>query len=342
MIRNLTCGIVFYDEVDEIQRLIPQLKSELSDYRVDWLFILNHEQSAIRQWIKNWILENITNAVCIENPSNNLGFARQLILENSKTAYIYMTDPDINLKPSSLIKLIQLAETESLNDRSLHILGYGGTVINTSTNSFLQSTNDFIFKLAKKIPFSFQIQNHSHLATVDHLPSCHLLLKKEESLAIGGFSANFKKVGEDLDFSHRAYNEDFRFVFLPSSQVYHHQNMTVEKWLYKMFVFGRVQITVQKLNYGKGLRLYRFLPLVLLSVFIALSCFFYIQVAVLIFALLSLSLLRPAFLGFTLTSICYALGELFEIIYPTVELKNEQELRVLTEGLISEVQKAKA
>lgn len=340
MIRSLTCGIVFYDEVNELKRLVPQLKTELSGYTVEWLFILNHEQREIRQWIKKWISENISGAVCIENPSNNLGYARQLLLENAANPYIYMTDPDIDLKPQSLIKLIQLAEVESLNDRSLHILGYGGTVINKSTNYFLQTTNDFIFKLAKKLPFSFQIQNHSHLETVDHLPSCHLLLKKEESLAIGGFSALFNKVGEDLDFTHRAYNEDFRFIFLPSSQVYHNQNLSFEKWLYKMFLFGKVQITVQKLNFSKGLRLYRFLPLLLLLIISVLTFFAYIQVLIATLVVLTVSLFRPAFLGFILTTLCYAVGELFEIVYPTAELKNEQELQALTKDLSSLVQRA--
>jgi len=340
MIKSLTCGIVFYDEVNELKRLVPQLKTELMGYNVEWLFVLNHEQRDIRHWIKNWIFENIPNARCIENPSNNLGYARQLILENASHSYIYMTDPDIDLQSQSLIKLIQLAEAESLNDRSLHILGYGGAVINRSTNYFLQTTSDLIFKLAKKIPFSFQIQNHSHLATVDHLPSCHLLLKKSESLAIGGFSSIFSKVGEDLDFTHRAYNDDYRFIFLPSSQVYHNQNFSFEKWLYKMFLFGRVQISVQKLNFSKGLRWYRILPFLMLIAFTVFCVFFYNAALIAALVFLTMSLFKPALLGFLLTTVSYAVGEFFEIIYPTTELKSEAELLELNQNLSARVLKA--
>lgn len=340
MISQLTCGIVFYDEVNELKRLVPQLKTELASYQVEWLFILNHEQRDIRIWIKKWISENIEGAVCIENPSNNLGYARQLILENATNSYIYMTDPDIDLKPASLVKLIQLAEVGTLDEEAPFIIGYGGAVINKSTNYFLQSTNDFIFKLAKKFPFSFQVQNHTHLSTVDHLPSCHLLLKKEEALGIGGFSPLFHKVGEDLDFTHRAFNENFSFIFLPSSQVFHHQNLTLEKWLLKMLAFGRVQITVQKLNFQKGLRLYRFLPLLLFLVFISVCILFYKEVLIATLVILTLSVFRPAFLGFILTFFCYALGEVFEIIYPTLELKNAEELQEVTKDLSTRVQKA--
>lgn len=342
MIDRLTCGIVFYDEVNELKRLVPQLKNELAGYQVEWLFVLNHEQSEIRKWIKHWLIENISGAVCIENPSNNLGYARQLILENASNNYIYMTDPDIDLTPQSLIKLIQLAEVDSLNDHSPTILGYGGTVINKSSTYFLQTTNDFIFKIAKTIPFAFQIQNHSHMSTVDHLPSCHLLLKKDQSLAIGGFSPLFKQAGEDLDFTHRAYNENYRFIFLPSSQVYHHQNISFKKWLYKMYIFGKVQIPVQKLNFAKGLRSYRLLPLAALVVCLVLSGFFYQQALLATLTLLTISLFQPALLGFILTLFCYSVGEFFEIIYPTVELKNEQELRALTKDLSDRVLKANA
>lgn len=339
MITRLTCGIVFYDEVNELKRLVPQLKTELKAYQVEWLFILNHEQKDIRQWIKHWILENIEGAVCIENPSNNLGYARQLLLEHSTNTYLYMTDPDIDLKPESITKLIQLAEVGTL-DEEHKILGYGGAVINKSNTHFVQTTNELIFKLAKKFPFSFQIQNHPHLSTVDHLPSCHLLLKKDEALAIGGFSALFNKVGEDLDFTHRAFNENFCFIFLPSSQVFHHQNISLEKWLFKMFQFGKVQITVQKLNFSKGLRFYRFLPLFAFVFLASLSILFYQPALIMMFIFLAAALIRPALLGFFLTLFSYALGELVETIYPTLELKSAEELQVLTKNLSARVLKA--
>lgn len=166
-----------------------------------------------------------------------------------------------------------------------------------------------------------------------------MLIKKHDALLIGGFSVLFKKVGEDLDFSHRAYNENYRFVFLPSSQVYHNQNISFEKWLYKMFSFGKVQITVQKLNYKQGLRLYRLLPLFALLVSAAFTLFFYQQALILILLMLFASLFKPAFLGFLLTSACYAIGESFELIYPTVELKNEQELMATKKDLSSQVLK---
>lgn len=342
MIKSLTCGIVIYDEVTEIQNLVPKLKLELKDYDVEWIFILNHEQSEIRKWISNWIHENIQNSTCFENPSNNLGFARQLILEKSTQEYVYLTDPDIDLLPGNLKKLIQLANAEILNDINLKYVGFGGTVTHKSKNYFLQSTFDFMSKLSKLLPFAFQIQNHSHLVAVDHLPACHLLLNREISLRIGGFSSALKKCGEDLDFTHRAYNMNYRFIFLPSAQVLHWQNLSLIKWFFKMFTLGRIQIPVQKINFRNGLRFYRLLPLFTLMSVLIYSYFNFYFLLFLIGAVLVASLLDLGILGFCLTFFTYSFGEFFELLMPLFEYKSAEELAVEKIGLQNQLFESKS
>lgn len=341
MIQELTCGIVVYDEVNEIKTLIPKLKMELKNYSVEWIFVLNHEQSEIRRWISTWIKSNVENALCFENPSNNLGFARQLVLEKSSHEYIYLTDPDIDIIPGNLEKLIQLANTEITNDINLKYAGFGGTVTHKSNNLFLQKTFDFMSKLSKLIPFSFQIQNHSNLVAVDHLPACHVLLNRQIALKIGGFSSALSKCGEDLDFTHRAYNLDYRFIFLPSAQVVHWQNLSLLKWFFKMFTLGRIQIPVQKINFKNGLRYYRLIPLLILFIFIA-QCFLhpYLPLSIL-FAVLLTALFDLGFLGFCLTIVAYSCGELFEIILPLFEYKSAEELAATNSDLQNQFYESK-
>ena len=333
MIENLSCGIVIYDEIKEIQNLLPKLKLELASYQVEWIFVLNHEQSEIRKWIAAWLNSEIKDAICIENPSNNLGFARQLLLESSTNHYIYLTDPDIDLVPGNLKKLIQLANNEIINDSNLNFAGYGGTVTHRSENYFIQATFDFMAKLSKLIPFAFQIQTHKYLVPVDHLPACHVLLNKSIALKIGGFSAALNKYGEDLDFTHRAYNENYSFVFLPSAQVFHWQNLSIAKWYYKIFNMGRIQIPVQKINFKKGLRYYRLLPLVLFLIFVALNIFSFNFLLIALILISVISTFNLGFLGFFLTFFIYSFGELFELVLPLFEYKSEEELKALTANL---------
>lgn len=341
MINSLTCGIVIYDEVNEIQRLIPHLVLELKNYDVEWIFILNHEQPEIRKWISEWLHENISNARCFENPSNNLGFARQLILEKSSHEFIYLTDPDIDVPTGNLKKLIHLANTEILNDITLKYAGFGGTVTHKSENFFLQATFDFMSRVSKLVPFAFQIQNHSHLIAVDHLPACHILLNKDTALKIGGFSPILKKCGEDLDFTHRAYNLGYRFIFLPSAQVFHWQNLSLIKWFSKMFTHGRIQIPVQRMNFKDGLRFYRLIPLLSLLFFGAysfLSLHFFLGVLSLITLV---TIFNVGFLGFCLTFIFYSVGELFETVLPIFEYKNAKELEAVNASLQNQFYESK-
>lgn len=333
MIQSLSCGIVIYDEIKEIQSLLPKLKIELATYEVEWIFVLNHEQEEIRKWISNWLRSQISNCICLENPSNNLGFARQLLLETCSNNYIYLTDPDIDLVPGNLKKIIQLANNEIINDSYSNFLGYSGTVTHRSNNYFIQDTFDFMAQVSKLIPFAFQIQTHKYLVPVDHIPACHVLLNKSLAVKIGGFSSALEKCGEDLDFTHRAYNEDYRFVFLPSAQVYHWQNLTLAKWFYKMFNMGRIQIPVQKMNFKKGLRYYRLLPLTILMFFIIMSIVKPDFLMITLIALCGVSAFSIGFLGFFMTFIAYSSGELFELFLPLFEYKSEEELKTLNANL---------
>ena len=241
---RITCGLVIYDEIQEVQKLIPLLEKELQNFQVDWIFVLNHEQSEIRKWVQSWLVDNVRGPLtCFENPLNNLGFARQIILEHSKNELIYLTDPDIQLLPKSIVKLIEYAQ---LPTSDLKIAGYGGTVKHISDKPFLNQTFELMAFLSKSLPFAFQIQNHSREALVDHIPACHLLLRKSAALEIGGFCYRQPRCGEDIDFTHRAFNLGYSFVFLPNSQVLHWQNISIPLWYYKMFSFGQAQIRVQK------------------------------------------------------------------------------------------------
>jgi GT2 family glycosyltransferase len=336
-INKLSCGIVIYDEVREIQNLIPKLKLELKEYEVQWIFILNHEQSEIRKWISRWLESELPNTICIENPSNNLGFARQLILESSSNEYLYLTDPDIDLKPGNLIKLIELAGNEIMSDSSQKVAGYGGTVSHRSNNGFIQSTFDFLFLLTEIFPFAFQVQHHRHLVSVDHLPACHMLLNCKVARYLGGFSSALNKYGEDLDFTHRAYNADFRFIFLPSATVYHWQNLSLSRWFLKVFNMGRVQIPVQISHYKKGLRYYRIVPLISVILFTGLIFFseiFFIFATILT---LIISFVNIGFLGFLIMYFLYGLGELFELFVRIFERKNVIEPEELNKILRKQI-----
>ncbi len=323
---ELTIGIVVYDEITEISSLILNLKTEMNHHAshvlVDWIFILNHSDHNIR----NTILLEIKNILpyfnYYENSENNLGFARNIILTHAKTELVYLTDPDIEHSSYSLTQLLNLA---ILSQQEKHLMGFTGPVIHQSTKHEMNSMFSLLQYLSQKIPFSFQIQNHSFMNTVDHAPTCHLLLLRSRALGISGFSENIYFVGEDLDFSHRAYGHGFRFLFSPKSKVIHHQNMNLWSWCKKVRNFGRAQIMSHKKNSDLPFRLYRLIPILFLAV--PLTLFFLPQKIIfsLFLFLTIVFLLKRSVIYLGLTVFSYSLGEVFEIFYPQLKYKNKSE-----------------
>ncbi|MBC7742092.1 MAG: glycosyltransferase family 2 protein [Bdellovibrionaceae bacterium] len=314
--KSLTCGVVIYDELALLQAFIPNLQAELQNINVEWIFVLNHKSSATRDIVKRWLQTQFTNQVILENPTNNLGQARQLILTTAQNKYIYFTDPDIELIPKSVQLLIS-----SLNNKP-EVLGAGGPVLHQSKNVMLQKTFDCCHSLSKLFPFSFQMQAHTTNKSVDHIPTCHLLLHRKKALALGGFSILFAKYGEDLDFSHRACVSGLPFLFYVDAPVYHHQHVTFAQWLKKMFSFGRVQIYTQRFYLKLAFRWYRLLPAgILILGFVFILAFPTLGLCVL--ALLAfVSLIVRGFIGVLMTALVYAAGELFELALPLFELQN--------------------
>ncbi len=333
--QRLTCGIVVYDEALEVKKLISKLKTELIDYQVSWIFVLNHREKSTRQQLSETIRGALDvdqaqfsdNSCIIENTSNNIGLARQLILERSTTDWVYFTDPDIEMNSNSLRLLI-----EASIQTPTGVIGLGGPALYQSSNPFLRNTFHFLNFISRYTPFAFQTQSHKRNRSVDHLPTCHLLLNRTAALKVGGFASRFFSCGEDLDFTHRATNAGYQFLFLSSAPVTHWQNISARAWFKKIFLFGRVQIFAQKQNAKGGLRIYRLMPLaalLLACVFFAAFTFKFsqnlLQIGIAIGILASLAALVKGLYGALLTIMVYATGELAELIVPIFVCKSVQE-----------------
>jgi hypothetical protein len=331
---KLTIGMVIYDELTHLDRALMQLQNEVNhhipDRNINWIFVLNHNNQELRADILSIIQKHLTNFQYFENQFNNLGLARNIILNKAETNLIYFTDPDIEHCPKTLSSLIGFAEMNLTNEK---IIGFTGPVIHKSKCLTMNEMFKNLQSLSQKIPFSFQIQNHIYLNTVDHAPTCHLLVIKKTALEILGFSAQIESVGEDLDFSHRTYGANLRFLFSPNAPVIHHQNMNFRSWLQKVSVYGRAQIMVHKKNSDLPYRLYRLLPILLLIPLIVFL-FLPINVQFILFILLSAIFIynRSLFYVF-LTGFSYAIGEVFELFWPKLKLKNVKEQTPSPENL---------
>lgn len=319
---QITCGLVVFDELNFIKRLIPQVQNELTEFDINWIIVLNHPNENITNQINLWLKNYLKNVSCFINSENNIGSARQKILETASTDYIYFIDPDIVLNRSSIKHLLDFF----YNNQNPSFLACGGPSFFRSSNRYLQINFILLTKLASFIPLAFQVQNHSKTQTVDHLPTCHLLVKRQLALKIGGFSKKFQICGEDLDFSHRAAIEGLKFIFIPQASVLHWQNLNFKAWFKKVFLYGKIQILVQAQYIKQKIRWYRLYPTFLL---ISLVIFLMIYRSKLQSHTVTVSLLIASIIIFhwlILTFIVYSFGQISEIFLQIFELKSVKKL----------------
>lgn len=77
--------------------------------------------------------------------------------------------------------------------------------------------------------------------TAEHLPGCHLSVKKSAWEKIGGFDPIFKTAGDDVDFCWRLRDAGFTLGFSPASFVWHHRRATPWKYLKQQIGYGRAE-----------------------------------------------------------------------------------------------------
>jgi len=82
--------------------------------------------------------------------------------------------------------------------------------------------------------------------TAEHLPGCHLSVKKSAFDRIGGFDPLFETAGDDVDFCWRLRDAGFTLGFAGASFVWHHRRATPWKYLKQQMGYGRAEALLYK------------------------------------------------------------------------------------------------
>lgn len=82
----------------------------------------------------------------------------------------------------------------------------------------------------------------------EHLPGCHLAVRREAFEAIGGFDPQFWTAGDDVDFCWRLQSHGYHLGFCPSSFIWHHRRATFRAYLRQQIGYG----TAEGLLYRKS------------------------------------------------------------------------------------------
>lgn len=84
----------------------------------------------------------------------------------------------------------------------------------------------------------------------EHLPGCNLAIRKDTLDRIGGFRAEFKSAGDDVDcLLAAARHGTLRFV--PGAMVWHHRRFTVKAYLKQQRGYGYAEALLMKAHPGR-------------------------------------------------------------------------------------------
>lgn len=80
----------------------------------------------------------------------------------------------------------------------------------------------------------------------EHLPGCHLTVRKSAFDEIGGFDVIFKTAGDDVDFCWRIRDAGMTLGFCGAAFVWHHRRATVCKYLKQQMGYGKAEALLFK------------------------------------------------------------------------------------------------
>lgn len=80
----------------------------------------------------------------------------------------------------------------------------------------------------------------------EHLPGCHLTVRKSAFDAIGGFDPAFQTAGDDVDFCWRIRDAGMTLGFCGAAFVWHHRRATVRQYLKQQMGYGKAEALLFK------------------------------------------------------------------------------------------------
>lgn len=85
----------------------------------------------------------------------------------------------------------------------------------------------------------------------EHLPGCNLAIRKAALQAIGGFRAQYRAAGDDVDVCWRLREAGGRLRFVAGAMVWHHRRYSVSAYFRQQAGYGRAEALLMKDHPGR-------------------------------------------------------------------------------------------
>jgi GT2 family glycosyltransferase len=80
----------------------------------------------------------------------------------------------------------------------------------------------------------------------EHIPGCNMAFRRDALAAIGGFDAQFRIAGDDVDLCWRLQDAGGTLGFSPAAQVFHHRRNSVKAFWKQQLNYGRAEAALER------------------------------------------------------------------------------------------------
>lgn len=166
----------------------------------------------------------------IHQENLGLSVARNVGMDAARGEIVAYTDDDCVADEDWLLYLVR-----GMQDQQVDAIG-GPNITPTDDN--------WIAKCVAVSP-----GNPSHVMLDDrraeHVPGCNMAFRRSVLLELGGFDAQYRAAGDDVDVCWRLLDAGYEIGFAPGALVWHHRRCTIKAYLKQQRGYGRAEGMVQ-------------------------------------------------------------------------------------------------
>lgn len=237
--RDLTIAIVARNEAHQILDLLEQIRGFAPV--AETLVYDNDSSDGTAETVEAWLGRHEGfHCRLFRGARNHMARARNHLLEEARTSWVYFLDADCRLEPvkwRALLAFLELGVPEN-------VAAFGGGNVTPTGPSFVSHGLAGLSDNWWGHMGSIQIKPPARVQPVMLLSTCNLIVRRNAALACGGFDAAYSFAGEDLSLCHRLHEAGHGLLSVPGIEVLHLQDRGLWQWCRKLFLYGRAQVHV--------------------------------------------------------------------------------------------------
>ncbi|KAA3657427.1 MAG: glycosyltransferase family 2 protein [Chloroflexi bacterium] len=211
--KKVTIGVVNYNGINVLPETLHAVNNLTYPY-FDIMIVDNGSTDGSREWVEARYPQ-----VCICALGENVGLpgARNIIIQEAKSDYLFIMDNDISVEPNMLTQLMDVMEKvdgvgvchpEICDENDPSVYHYNGGHIH-----YLCS----LISRKKPLPYA----ERPLYEQFDVISGAAMLMRRQTALEIGGFDADYFFNWEDGDFTARMTLAGYKCLNIPHAFVHH-------------------------------------------------------------------------------------------------------------------------